>query len=261
MAIGRMAALTRLPSGRRASHQRLRFVDPAADRRDDAVDDAQQVVVVAEAAGDQLQLAAPLDEGRLVAVDQDVVDGRVLQQRLERAEAHHLVEDFRDELVELGGVQRQPLGDDMLGDKLLDVRPHLVLGQLLQRRQVDLLDQPAVQPHLGVEELVGQQRIGGLGRQLVLRLRRRRHPGHRRGRKRRRLDRRRRLRRIAPRGETPAHALFAIEKPSRLASPVGAAAALAPCGAISFLSCAVMLLPALTSSSGTPRSIASRTSR
>ena len=38
------------------------------------------------------------------------------------------------------------------------------------------------------------------------------------------------------------------------------AAALSGGGAISFLSSAVILLPALTSSSGTPRSIASRTS-
>ena len=79
---------------------------------------------------------------------------RVLEQRLERAEAGHLVEDFGDEVVELLGVERQALDHDVLRDELLDVRAHLVLGQLLQRREVDLLDQPAVQPHLGVEQLV-----------------------------------------------------------------------------------------------------------
>ena len=85
----------------------------------------------------------------------------------------HLVEDFGDELVELLGVERQPLDHDVLRDELLDVRPHLVLGQLFQRREVDLLDQPAVQADLGVEQLVGEQRIGRLGRELVLgRLRR-----------------------------------------------------------------------------------------
>ena len=98
---------------------------------------------------------------------------RVLEQRLERAEAGHLVEDFGDELVELLGVERQPLDHDVLRDELLDVLPHLVLGQLFQRREIDLLDQPAVQADLGVEQLVGEQRIGRLGRELVLgRLRR-----------------------------------------------------------------------------------------
>ena len=43
---------------------------------------------------------------------------------------------------------------DRREDELLDVLPHLVLGQLLQRREVDLLDQLAMQPDLGVEQLV-----------------------------------------------------------------------------------------------------------
>ena len=58
------------------------------------------------------------------------------------------------------GVERQALDQDVLRDELLDVRAHLVLRQLLQRREVDLLDQPAVQAHLGVEQLVAEQRIG-----------------------------------------------------------------------------------------------------
>ena len=57
-----------------------------------------------------------------MAVDQDVVDGRVLEQRLERPQAGHLVEDFGDEVVELLRVERQPLDQDVLGDELLDVR-------------------------------------------------------------------------------------------------------------------------------------------
>ena len=47
----------------------------------------------------------------------------------------------------------------------------LVLRQLLERREIDLLDQPAVQPHLGVEQLVAEQRIGR-GARLPARLRR-----------------------------------------------------------------------------------------
>ena len=86
---------------------------------------------------------------------------RVLEQRLERPEAGHLVEDFGDEVGELLGVERQPLGHHVLRDQRLDVGADLVLGQFFQRREVDLLDQPAMQPHLGVEQLVAEQRIGG----------------------------------------------------------------------------------------------------
>src|SRR5207253_9409438 len=131
--------------------------------------------------------------------------------------------------------------------------------------QINLLDQTTVQANLGVEQLVGPQRIQRLGRKLVLsKLRRCRHPGHwRRCKQRRVRDRGRRGLggSAAPGGETAAHALFASEKPSLLTRPATGAAVLAICGSISFFSCVLMLLPALTSSSGTPRSMASRTSR
>ena len=60
--------------GQAGVDHRLALVDPAADAGDDAVDDAQQVVVVAEADRGQLQLAAALDVDLEGAVDQDVVD-------------------------------------------------------------------------------------------------------------------------------------------------------------------------------------------
>ncbi len=66
--------------------QRMRFIDPAADRGDDLVDDAQQVLLVLEAHAAGLEQAAALDIDAFVAVDQDVADGAVLEQRLERPE-------------------------------------------------------------------------------------------------------------------------------------------------------------------------------
>ncbi len=106
-----------------------------------------------------------------MAVDQDIVDGRVLEQRFERPEARHLVEDFRDEVVELLGIEREPFDQHVLRYELLDVVADLLFRQFLQRRKIDFLDQPTVQPHLGVEQLVGEQRVGGgrhdrLGRRL-----------------------------------------------------------------------------------------------
>ena len=120
--------------------------------------------LVLEAHAGRLEHAVPLDIDAFVAVDQNVVDGRVLEQRLERAEAGHLVENFRDEVVELLGVERQPLDQHVLRHQLLDVVADFLFRQLFQRRQIDLLDQPAMQAHLGVEQLVGQQRIGRLRR-------------------------------------------------------------------------------------------------
>jgi hypothetical protein len=64
--------------------KRMRFVDAAADRGHDFIDDAQQVILVLEAHRQRLKYAAALHINAFVAVDQDVADGRVLEQRLER---------------------------------------------------------------------------------------------------------------------------------------------------------------------------------
>ena len=255
--------------------QRMRFIDAAADRGDDLVDDAQQMLLVLEAHAAGLEQAAALHIDAFVAVDQDIGDGRVLEQRLERPEAGHLVEDFGDEVVELLLVEREPLDQDVLRDQLLDVRAHLVFRQLLQRREIDLLDQPAMQAHLGVEQLVGQQRIGRLQR-----------PGSGAPAPETRVQdtpssagdgssaatgsgaaARRAVKR--PTILVPRSVVFESRVTARLARPgqlellqlpaLGGAGLAAGCGSISFLSCSVILLPGLTSSSGTPRSIASRT--
>ncbi len=53
---------------------------------------------------------------------------------------------------------------DVLRHELLNLPLHLLFRQLFQRREIELLDQPAMQAHLGVEQLVAEQRIHGLGR-------------------------------------------------------------------------------------------------
>ena len=107
--IGRTATLTREPSSRRASHSGC----DSSTRRPTA----ETILLMMRSRcasslkrhGQRLEHAAALDVDAFVAVDQDVGDGRVLEQRLERTEARHLVEDFGDEFVELLRVQRQPL--------------------------------------------------------------------------------------------------------------------------------------------------------
>ena len=72
-----MMALTRLPSGRRAST----IGDVSSTRRptwaDDALDDLDQVGVVGEDDVGSLQPAVALDVDLVGAVDEDVADGRV----------------------------------------------------------------------------------------------------------------------------------------------------------------------------------------
>jgi hypothetical protein len=98
-----------------------------------------------------------------VAVDQDVVDGRVLQQGLDRPEAGHLVDDLVDEILQFLRVERDALGEHVLGDQRGNLPPHLALRHALDRREIDLLDQAAVQANLGVEQLVAQRRDRGRG--------------------------------------------------------------------------------------------------
>src|SRR3954452_64471 len=54
-----------------------RFVDATADRRDDALDNAHQVLVVFELDTRLLEFAAALDVDVVGRVDQDVGDGSV----------------------------------------------------------------------------------------------------------------------------------------------------------------------------------------
>ena len=82
----------------RVDHRR-RFVDAAAHLRDDLVDDAQQVLVVAERDAGQFE--------QTLALDVDLPGGRspecrrswVLQQRLERPQAENLVQHLVADLL------------------------------------------------------------------------------------------------------------------------------------------------------------------
>ena len=67
-----MTALTREPSCEAGIDHRARFVDAAADRADDALDDAQQVLVVLEAQLGLFEPAFALDVDLVAAIDQDV---------------------------------------------------------------------------------------------------------------------------------------------------------------------------------------------
>ena len=178
--------------------ERMRLIDAAADRGDNFIDDAQEMLLILEAHRKRFEDAAALHIDAFVAVDEDIVDAFVLEQRFERAEARHLVEDFRDEIGKFLRIECQPFGHHVFSDQCLHVCADFVFGQLFQRREIDFFDQPPVQTHLGVEQLVAQQWIDRRRDRRRRRLRRdrrgvRRHAG-------RRLDRQRLVMRGNPSG-------------------------------------------------------------
>ena len=73
---------------------------------------------IAEDDGSLLQHAAPLDVDGVIAVDENVVDGRIVEKRLERAEAEDLIQDFLGDLVAVLCAEWNVL----LTDKLVDGR-------------------------------------------------------------------------------------------------------------------------------------------
>ena len=75
---------------------RARIVDPPAERRDDPIDDPKDVLVVQEDGVDALDLPARLDVDVRRAVDHDLGDGVVAEQRLQRTEARDVVDHLLD---------------------------------------------------------------------------------------------------------------------------------------------------------------------
>ena len=104
-----MIAFTREPSGRRASTIGERLVDPPAERRDDAVDHPEDVLLGEEVRVGHGELAVAFDVDAVEAVHHDLGDRRVGEVALDRSVAQHLVGDLGDELIALGVVERDLL--------------------------------------------------------------------------------------------------------------------------------------------------------
>jgi len=90
------------------------------------------VPLVLEAHQRRLQHAGALDVDLLMTVDQDVVDHRILEERLDRPEAGHLIEDFRDKVLEFLGVERKPFCEGVLRDESVHVAAHLFVWHFFQ---------------------------------------------------------------------------------------------------------------------------------
>ncbi len=82
-----------------------------------------------------LELAEALDVAALVRIDQNVGDGRILEQRFDRTVAGHLGEDLVRENVELFLIERQILAAHIVADIGANLPCQFVGRQLLERRR------------------------------------------------------------------------------------------------------------------------------
>src|SRR6185437_2388409 len=99
-----------------------------------------------EGRGDSRQLAAPLYEDHLRTVHQNVADRRIAEERLDRSESDHLVDDLLYDLVALALAERSGFIAQKIQNRAPDLcRYYALVLDLLQRVEVEPLDEPAVQ--------------------------------------------------------------------------------------------------------------------
>jgi hypothetical protein len=116
--------------------ERLRLVDPPAERRQDALDRVAQVALVREVHRRTLEPAAALHPHRSGAAHHHLLDGGVAEQRLQRAEAERALRDPAGQLVARARVEHRRLAVDELAD---------AAGQVLRRGVVGAGEQPVAQ--------------------------------------------------------------------------------------------------------------------
>ena len=132
-ASGGMMALTREPSSRRAS-----TIGCASSMRRPTCETifsmmCSRCALSLNRTGVSAQLAAALDVDLVVAVDQDVGDGGLLEQRFQRAQPKHFVEHFFDDPVLLGGGHRHALVFEQPLHHAADLGAHALLRNRADR--------------------------------------------------------------------------------------------------------------------------------
>ena len=150
--------------GQAGVDHRRGLVDAAADAADDLVDDAQQVLVVGELRVRGRDLAAALDEDRVVVVDHHLGDGVVAQEGLQRAVAEDVVRDLTGDLGALLPRQRRLVERERLRHRLAHALGELVVvARRVEQARPDARDDVVVDPGLELAERIGGARGGGRG--------------------------------------------------------------------------------------------------
>ena len=149
---GGMMTLTRSPEGRRAS-----TIGFDSSTRRLTVETMRSMVCIScscggEADGQLLDAAAALDEDLVGAVDHDLGDGGVLEERFEDAEPERLVDHAADEQRALVGGEDRALAADDVAEYALQAGPALGGGERGHLGEVDLLQQLGA---VGGDEVAG----------------------------------------------------------------------------------------------------------
>src|ERR1019366_8761592 len=132
------------------------FVYASADLGYDLIDNMAKVSVVLKNDVGFLQSAGALDIYLSVRVHQDVVDGGILEQRLQRPQAKDFLQHLPRQAVSLGGTERRLQVHDEVLNYLLYLRPRPDILERSEFLQIDLAQQLAMQG--GFQFLV---RLGG----------------------------------------------------------------------------------------------------
>src|SRR5215472_10158693 len=139
------------------------FVDAPTDLADDALTDVQKLLVVAEADGGTLDLAADFDVHRVGSVDHDVGDVVARQQRFERTITEHVVADVVEQVFLLGDRHHDVLDRDDVVDDVADFLARRFGIELGELGEVDGLDQRAEDGRLDLVVIVRAAALDGRG--------------------------------------------------------------------------------------------------
>jgi hypothetical protein len=121
------------------------------------------VAVVLEGRVDPLEDPAALDVDVLVGVDQDVVDRRVAQDRLERSEAEHLIDELAVQDIALSHADRHAFFAEQLVDERLDLAFGARAVRAGERFEVEAVQQLLV--NVGLElDVARPRRLHGRAR-------------------------------------------------------------------------------------------------
>jgi hypothetical protein len=129
------------------------------------------VRIIAERCQHSLQLSAALHVDVARTVHENVRDRAVAEERLDWAEADHLVDNLVDDLLALGLRQRCRLAPQQFGNREPDLRRDLALVRdLLERLEIETLDELAVDIPLQLIDRIQNVFIGAPGSEHARRL-------------------------------------------------------------------------------------------
>ena len=121
-----------------------RFVDASSDFGDDAIEDLQEVFVIAEGDIGALDAAIFLNEHIFRSVDHDVCDAFFLEKDFERSEAEGFIEHFFDESFAFGAVEEWVFGIAEMFDNNADFAAEGITFKFGDSIEVEFFDEFSV---------------------------------------------------------------------------------------------------------------------